>query len=224
MGSNIIKKALPVALAIAGNAVGGPIGGSIGAAAGTKLSGGSWGQAIGAGAGNYIGGSLGATGEMGPGGTIGAKVASNFGTNAANFLPGVVASTNFGSAAGSALGQSIGSSLGAPKQQTGSGAPSFTAKQQKLTLPGSLAGAGMNTQQQLSNIATKGVYGGGTSVDEQKYFTSLLNNQLVDKKGKVSKDLNSINPIENSYLAQLGLSGYGKPKDLLSAISKKQYA
>ena len=222
------KKIIPIAAAVIGNYIAPGIGGSIGAAVGTKATGGSWGQALGAGAGNYIGGQLGGTGEFGPAGTIGSKVASNFGTTAANFIPGAIASTNFGSAIGSGLGQEIGSSFGAPKQQSSGmgGEAAFKPKQESsLQLPGSLGGlSGTSGEQQSTNIASQGVYGGGTGQAEERYFLNQLNRRLVDPSGKVSGDSNAINPVERSYLSQLGLGGMSDTKSLLEAISKRKYA
>lgn len=108
----------------------------------------------------------------------------------------------------------------------GQGLSSFTPSQQSIFgAPQSLSNytsPGMDSDQTLSGIATKGVYGGGNGPEEQKYFLNLINNRLVDPQGKVG-DMASLNPIENSYLSQLGLGGYGNTSDLLKGISNYNY-
>lgn len=124
-------------------------------------------------------------------------------------------------AAGSALGSSLfgGGGDEGPKQPEAP--PPFAASQQAMMdLPPSLSQfASLSPEQQTSNIATKGVYGGGEGNEESKYFLNLMNRRLVDPKGNVG-DIGQVNPIENSFLSQLGLGGYGNSKDLLQGISK----
>lgn len=88
--------------------------GAIGSGVATKLGGGTWGQALGAGVGSYFGSSLmpGST-QFGPAGTIGAKLADNGLGSVANALPGALTSTNLASMAGSFLGSNFGESIGA---------------------------------------------------------------------------------------------------------------
>lgn len=88
----------------------------------TKITGGSWGQAIGAGFGSYLGSQFApGAGEYGPGGTVGAKLASNGLGSIANALPGSLMSANLASIGGAWLGSGLGATLGGmvdpPKMQ-----------------------------------------------------------------------------------------------------------
>lgn len=113
-----------------------------------------------------------------------------------------------------------------PSSDLGQSFSQFTPQQQPgLAAPNSLANytsSALSPDQTLSGIATKGVYGGGNGPEEQKYFLNLVNNRLVDPQGNVG-DMNQLNPIENSYLSQLGLGGYGNSTDLLKGISNYHY-
>lgn len=103
--------------------------------------------------------------------------------------------------------------------------PYVASRQAQAALPGSLSQFGGLDQNQLStNIATKGVYGGGEGPEETKYFTNLINRRLVDDTGKMSGDLNGINPVENSFLSQLGLGGNKSPYDLLKGINDYKFS
>lgn len=128
-------------------------------------------------------------------------------------------------AAGAGLNNALSSSS-TPTSNLGSSLSSFTPSQQPgLAAPADLANytnSALSPDQTLSGIATKGVYGGGLGPQEQQYFLNLVNNRLVDQTGKVANDTSSLNPVENSYLSQLGLGGYSNPTDLLRGIS--QYA
>lgn len=241
MGSKALKRILPVAGAIVGNVIAPGIGGAIGAGVGTKATGGSWGDALKAGALSYAGGKIGsAVGgssvgrSLGFGGTVGDAIgsASNvagpsfmnipglssaIGETAANSVGASIANTGLAEAAGSFAGNALAQS--SPKI---SGPAPFNPKQQdQQDLPESLSAFGsLSPEQQSSNIATQGVYGGGAGPQEQSYFLNLINRRLVDQSGHVDENMSDVNPIENSYLAQLGLGGYGNTRNLLEAISK----
>lgn len=97
--------------------------------------------------------------------------------------------------------------------------PFQASRDAAMSLPGSLSQfAGADPNQASTNIATQGVFGGGEGPDENKYFLNLINRRLVDDQGQVAKDTSSINPVEGSYLNQLGLGGYSDPNDLLKKI------
>lgn len=198
--------------------------GTIGSAFGDTAS-----NAIGDQAGTYFGDAAGAA----TGSTLGTTAGNSVGTTLGNYLgndvgdfAGNAVSNLSNTSLSSAIGGTIGSSLGAGNAgggaNTGSvGTSSFTPSQQAQgVLPSSLSAfGGLDQNQQASNIANQGVYGGGLGPDEQSYFTNLVNRQLVDNSGHVN-DLSSLSPIENSYLQNLGLGGYGNSNDLLQAISK----
>ena len=110
---------------------------------GTKLAGGSWGQALGAAAGSYLGGKVGfGSGTLGNA-TVGStikSVGSSIGANSlkdtlVSALPGAISNTPLTSLAGSFVGNSIGQAVGAsidpPKQKWGTSqlinSPSLTA-------------------------------------------------------------------------------------------------
>lgn len=247
MGRRILSAALP----IIGAAVAGPAGAAIGGAAGGAISGGGLrGALIGAGtgfAGNAIGNSLSSSlaGTLGRAGTtsigsltsssnvLGPYTLGNLGSSAANSVGNAIANTTLSSALGSYAGNSIAGSIGeslmpaedsAPDTPMGP-APFTPTRSPQLNLPGSLSGfAGLDPNQQSSNLATQGVYGGGNGPDEEDYFTNMINRRLVDDAGQVDSDLSEINPIESSYLSQLGLGGYGDSRSLLEALSKRRRA
>lgn len=232
-----LKKTAAFALPIVGNAIAPGIGGVIGGALGGAINGGGLrGAAIGgltSLAGNVIGNEF--SGAIGSG--IGSKVAgstlADLTGGAASALGDSIGSTTVGSAlsglAGNAVAGDLTSSLFPNKTSQTSTSPNsllpapYTPTQSpQLQLPGSLSGLnGLAPDQQISNLATQGVYGQGLGPQEQSYFTNLVNNQLVDKSGNVS-DISNVSPIENSYLSQLGLGGFSNSKDLLGAISKWQ--
>lgn len=243
MGS-VIKKALPIAATVAGAYFGGPVGAAAANAAVTKVQGGSWGDALKSGAftyggsqlgsalgGSSIGRSLGISGTVGDalGSTAQNAVGPSFmnlglgsilGNSTSNAIGASLANTSLGSA----LGGYAGNSLANPGKSTpqNSQPAGFVPKQQtQQDLPSSLSAFGsLSPEQQSSNIATQGVYGGGAGPDEQSYFMNLINRRLVDQAGNVDQNMSDINPIENSYLSQLGLGGYGDSKSLLEAMSK----
>lgn len=195
-------------LSFAGNEIGSSIGGSI-------LPG-TVGNAIGSTASNAVGAAdAGISGALGQG----------FSQTASN----AILNTGVGSTLGGLAGSNIAQGLMPQKTQGGSVdnnslLPAAYKPQNipQLQLPGSLSGlAGLSSDQQTSNLATQGVYGGGLGPQEQQYFTGLVNNQLVDPSGKTSST-SSLSPIENSYLSQLGFNGYSNSNDLLGAISQWQ--
>lgn len=100
-------------------------------------------------------------------------------------------------------------------------APPFNPSEQSpMTAPGSLQQySSLDPFQQATNIATQGVYGRGNGPQENSYFLNLLNRQLFDQGGNLAANTNSINPIENSYLSQLGITGQN-PTDILKGISQ----
>lgn len=171
--------------------------------------------------GSYLGGSIGGS-ALGSGigsGTLGGTL----GSTAANFLGPSLASTSLGSIAGSTLGSSLGGNIGQslnPPRGPSNDPKAFHARQQSaMDTPPSLSQfASLSPEQQTSNIATQGVYGGGEGGDESKYFLNLINRRLVDPQGKVG-DMGQVSGVENSFLSQLGLGGYGSSKDLLKGIS-----
>lgn len=98
--------------------------------------------------------------------------------------------------------------------------PFNPTEQSQSSIPGSLSNlSGGDPFQQATNLATRGVYGGGNGPQETNYFLNLLNRQLFDQTGKLANDNSSINPIENSYLSQLGITGQN-PTDILKGISQ----
>lgn len=100
----------PVILPAAAAALGaGPLGTALVSGAQTKLSGGSWGQAIGAAAGSYIGGQVGGPGT----GTIGSTAAEAGFTGISDIIGNTLASTPISTVTGSLLGTSLGSAAGA---------------------------------------------------------------------------------------------------------------
>lgn len=203
---NIGSSLKSAGLSYAGNAIGSSIGNAIAPQ--------SIGSAIGDTASNAIGGA-----EAGVSDALG----QGFSQSASNAL----LNTSVGSALGGAAGSSYAQGLlpaKTPSVDNNSLTPTpFSPKNNpQLQLPGSLSGlASLTPDQQASNLATQGVYGGGNGPQEQQYFTGLINNQLVDPSGKVG-DLGSLSPIDNSYLSQLGFNGYSNSKDLLGAINSWQ--
>lgn len=156
-------------------------------------------------------------------GFLGSTVGDTFGSFAGNTLGaetlGNVAGSSLGSMAGSSIGEKAGGMLN-PMNADAPGSPGFMASRSaQMGLPQSLSQfSGLDPNQQASNIATRGVYGQGNGPQENSYFTNLINRQLVDDQGQVAGDTSSINPVEGSYLSQLGLGGYNNPTDLLQKL------
>lgn len=98
--------------------------------------------------------------------------------------------------------------------------PFNPSEQSPMAAPSSLSQySGLNPFQQATNLATQGVYGSGNGPQENSYFLNLINRQLYDNGGNLASNNNSINPIENSYLSQLGITGQN-PTDILKGISQ----
>lgn len=224
MGKSIWDAIAPIAGAGLGTlllpGIGTGIGASIGTGLETGIKTGNPLAGILAGGGSYLGGSL----LSGAGGALSGTVGSTLGSTAANVLGPSIANTSLGSLAGGALGSSLGESIGqslnpSSTPSLGGDSPFHASRDAAMSIPGSLSQfAGATPDQQSTNIATQGVYGGGEGPDEQKYFLNLINRRLVDDTGKVASDTSSINPVEGSYLNQLGLGGYSDPNDLLKKI------
>lgn len=247
MGKSI-KKVASFALPVIGGALAGPLGISagLGAAGGGALSGligggGLKGALIGAGtgfAGNAIGSELAGPISKGIGSDIAGTTLGQATGGAANVLGRGIANTTIGSGlanfAGNQVASGLASSLFPQKQnsinmpqssgQMAAGPAPFKPTQQSpMSVPSSLSGlASLTPEQQSTNIANQGVYGGGQGPEEDKYFLNLLNRRLVDQSGHVASDLNDVNPVENSFLAHLGLGGQSNPTSLLEAINKWQ--
>lgn len=127
-----------------------------------------------------------------------------------------------GTQAGGAVGDSVTNSLNPTQPDLGgTGVPGFSpSKQPSMGLPQSLSQFGsLDPTQQATNIASKGVYGGGNGPDEQNYFLNLINRQLFDPSGNVAANTNNLAPVDMSYLNQLGISG-STPTDYLKGISQ----
>lgn len=166
-----------------------------------------------------IGGELGsAANAVGAGDALSSGVASGLGSFAGNAVSNVL-STPVASALGGAIGSAAGSAIGGSKSNS-AGASSFVPTQAAtMALPGDLSQfGGLDPSQQESNIATQGVYGGGLGPDEQSYFNNLVNRQLTNSN-RSTNPISNLSPIENSYLSQIGLGGYGNSNDLLQAMS-----
>lgn len=233
MGKNLLKTLAPIAGGILGSTVlpgvglglSSLAGGAIGSGGASLATGSTPLQALGSAAGSYIGGNLGGAGNIGPSGTVASGLGSIGFDSAANVLPSSIAGESIGGALGSAAGGNIGSTLlGGPetsKLPSPTGITPFTPSQQgAMSLPSSLSSFGTLTpNQQSTNIATQGVYGGGEGNDENQYFLNLINRKLVDPSGNVG-NTSSLSPIESSYLNQLGLGGYSNTNGLLQNISK----
>lgn len=241
MGGDVWDFIAPVAGAALGSVVPG-VGTAIGAAIGSGLktgvetgdplaglvsAGGTYaGSALGAGLGGTVGGTLNSVGAgelLGPGGAI-----------ADSFLGNTILDTSLGSIAGGSLGGDLAKDLfaGNVKQnQPSSTSPGPTAlepfkpkREAAVSLPGSFSQFGnLSPEQQATNIATQGVFGGGTSPQEENYYLNTVNRRLVGEGGQVG-DMGGFKPIEKSYLGQLGYSGFDDPTSLLEALSKRRMA
>lgn len=237
-----LKKIVSIAAPVVGGAVGGPPGAAIGGAVGGAAKGGGLkGALIGAGtgfAGNVIGNSIaptitGSLAKAGASNTFTNSLAnSSIGRMASNVIGPATGASLIGNAAGGFAGNTIAEGLGeslfptAEEESSPSApAPYSPTRQAQLDLPGSLSGfSGLDESQLSSNIATQGVYGGGQGPQEEDFFTNMINRRLIDDAGNTDQDLSEINPIESSYLSQLGLGGYTDPRSLLEAISKRKQA
>ncbi len=209
--------------------------GYLAAAQGVKAYGetGNIGAGLAAGAGSYLGAKFGGNvfGDMGTvGGTLtntlgneaGNSILNGIAGNAAGDAFGSLASTPISSIAGSYAGNALGqAAVGAePYQEKQKGPAGFSpSRAGDMETPASLKAFGsLSPDQQSSNLATQGVYGGGLGPDEQQYFLNLVNRQLIPEQGGI-QDKGSLGAIQNSYLQQLGIGG-DNSNDLLEAISK----
>lgn len=204
---------------------------------------------VASGAGSYVGGQLlgPELGGIGSGvnpasggttsgflGTPLSQSLSQFGTQGASdaLNPAAsIASSVFGQATpGSIIGGAIGSGIAGSATQSAlpnlftsptQSPPGWSPSEQSAsTLPGSLSSySSLNPNQQASNLATRGVYGGGNGPDETNYFLNLANRSLFDQGGNVAANTNNLAPIDMSYLNQLGISGT-TPTDILQGISR----
>lgn len=224
----------PAALALSGNPELAALyaGVSTGEKTGSPLSG----LLAGAGsyAGNAVGASLGQSVANGLGGTV-AQTPANalgnlFGGSAVgaaapfgSFVGNALGSSSIGSIGGAALGGNVGAQAASglnPQSPQLDAVPGFSPSQQpSLGLPQSLSQlSGLDPTQQTTNIASKGVYGGGQGPQENNYFLNQINRQLFDQNGNVQSNLN-LPQIDMSYLNQLGISG-STPTDILKGISQ----
>lgn len=220
-----VKTGSPIAglLAGGGSYLGGNLlGGAAGPAAnsiGGSLASGAGAQTLAAGGGGLLGGLSSET----VGGTLGKAL----GDSALGDSLGSLGNASLGSIAGSSLGSSIGGSIGSsiePNSIISNNPEPWKASQQgQLGLPQSLSAfGGLNPNQQASNIATQGVYGGGNGPEENKYFMNLINRQLVDSSGNVGNS-SSLSPIDTSYLSQLGITG-NNSQDYLKGIENYKFS
>lgn len=185
--------------------------------------------------GSYIGSNIGSALLGDQLGTLGSTLTDTLGSDVGSFAGNVLGPELAGSQISSALGSTVGSNLASSlATNTGLDTPNAMAagpaapepfspkREDQISLPGSLSGfSGLSPNQLSSNIATQGVYGGGAGPEESGFFANLINRRLVDETGQVG-DMSGINPIENSFLSQLGLGGFGNSNDLLEAISKRR--
>lgn len=183
-----------------------------------------------------VGGTIGtgadAIGGAGASNALGDFYAKNLAGTAIGGIAKNALQTPISSIVGNYIGSNLGQSLtgakntGTPVQQSSVGLPTTTpftpTRASDEELSPSLQGAGfgaLDPLQRASGLATQGVYGGGLGPQEQSYFTKLINRQLIEPTGNI-KGLEELNPIENSYLSQLGLGGAANSNSLLEMLSK----
>lgn len=189
------------------------------------------GSALASAGGSYLGANIGGALAGNVGGTVGNAVNSalgpEIGSVAGQALGSNIIGANLGATLGSFAGGHVGGDLASslvPQKTKNPTGESAGPAPFKPTRAGALNNAplnlgGLTDIQQGTNLASQGVYGGGTGPEEQNYFLNLINRRLVDDSGNVDSDFGDINPTENSYLAQLGLGNKKTPNDLLQAIS-----
>lgn len=176
------------------------------------------GQTAGQGAGSIFGNGLGNFG------TVGSNLNATFGNTIGGGINSLIGSTAANTGIGSALGGTLGSQLaqglaGGPPSPTPPDTSFHPHQAAQSELPGSLnALSGLSPQQQASNLASQGTFGGGLGPQEESYYTNLLNRQLIDSSGNVAP-LSSLSPIESTYNQQLGFGGNNNSTDLLKALS-----
>lgn len=191
--------------------------------AGLSYVGSSVGSALGDYAGNSLSGTqlgnvLNETPANAAGNTFGADTVANFapmGSTAGNILGSATIGQSLGSGAAQGLVNNATTFTPPP-----GAAPGFSPSEQpSLGIPQSLSQlSNLNPQQQTSNIASQGVYGGGNGPQETNYFLNQINRQLFDQNGNVQSN-NNLAPIDMSYLNQLGISG-STPNSILQGISQ----
>lgn len=243
MAKKVRKYALPIAASVIAPGIGtalgstlsaatlSAIGAGVGSAANTYADTHNLGSSLTAGAlggaGSYIGGNIGsAVGGQSTANVLQNALGPDLGSAVGQLAGGQIALSPANAILGSSIGSNLASSLVPQKTSNPGGAGAFKAKQEKeQDVPASFQSFGQLTPSQFSsNIATQGVYGGGAGPEETSYFLNLINRRLIDDSGRVDKDLSEINPIENSFLSQLGLGGTTNSKDLLEAISRYRTA
>lgn len=151
------------------------------------------------------------------GGSVGDSVGSLAGSaNVGNAVGGLI-----GNDLGQQGAESIYSHFGSMKPNNinpDTGMPYPAPSAGGMALPSDLSNiSGLTPDQQLSNISTQGVYGGGSSVPDEQYFLNQLGNQLTTGQGQYSP-MSSISPINMSMLSRLGLGGMNNTPDLLTAM------
>lgn len=140
-----------------------------------------------------------------------------------SFAGNALGSTSIGSLAGSGAADALTSNMNSqalngmfPPAAASGFSPTMSPQ---MGLPQSLSQFGsLNPNQQASNIASQGVYGGGNGPDETNYFLNLMNRQQFTN-GNLNQQTN-LSPIDQSYLSQLGISNYSNPTGLLQGISQ----
>lgn len=191
--------------------------------AGGSFAGNALGSSLGSSLGNSFGGALSETPGNALGNVFGGEAvgaAAPFGSMAGNALGsstiGSLAGGALGSNAGNSIGKTLGGQINPMSPNTQDPTPFSPTRAPQQGLPQSLSQfSGSDPFQQATGIATKGVYGGGNGGQENNYFLNLINRQLTDDG---SKGMGGINPVESSYLSQLGLGGYNNSNDLLKGI------
>lgn len=193
---NALRGALSAGGSYLGANIGQTLGGNLGTVGGAL-------DKFGGGIGHLVGDTLGDVaphlGDVG----IGSIIGGNVGNNIAQGLAGT-------------------SSANASNSSAPTAAPFVPMQQAAMKPPSSFTDiSNLTPQQQASNIATQGVYGGGEGPQENQYYLNLINRQLVDPNHN-TKPVGSLLPIEQSYLSQLGLGGYSNTNNLLQAIQTWQ--
>jgi len=238
MGKGIFDFLAPVAGTILGSAIGMPwLGAAVGSGLNTGIktgnplsgllaAGGTYaGNALGSAIGSSVGGVLGSTPAQAVGSTFGGDIVGNVAPLGSS-IGNLIGSGNVGGIVGSSLGSSAGEGLGNDLSPMKSGsdfvAPGYAPSQTAIgSVPSSLSQFGnLSPQQQSTNLATQGVYGGGLGGEETSFFKSLINNRLVDQGGAITGNYGDLAPIEQSYLWQLGYGGgYDNTYDFLKALN-----
>lgn len=225
----IFKKVLPIAATVAGYALGGPAGGAAGSALGTKLAGGSNTQALLAAGGSYLGGRYLGSGSGDVAGNL-----SQYGVTrsiadslAGTSLGGISYPALTGSLTGMGIGGAVGGAAIAPEVASGSTAiPSFEniniSRPGEMSLPGGMESlGGLSDRQKATNLATRGVEGGGLSPTERDFYINLQQRRLQDDQGNLA-DISELTPIEQTYFKQgLGLQFQPNTRSILESLARR---